>query len=189
MVSRRGRMPAGVQPRRLFCFAPPVARGTFVFDPSQAATSVSTARDSVSTPEMAVTSETSTPTFTADGLDNLPPTVPVVVPHGPELAVTLGSVLKATAVVATSPPTALSGAVQRAFAVAVSKTKSSAANDAILETYGSALNPAVASATITQSVDPWAWLAIENSWNSSDQNWTTDSQTEALDKVLARFGV
>jgi hypothetical protein len=41
----------------------------------------------------------------------------------------------------------------------------------------------------THSALPWAWLAaMENSGNSSDQNKATDSNVEALDKVLARFG-
>jgi hypothetical protein len=66
----------------------------------------------------------------------------------------------------------------------------SVAIDAVFASHRSALAQTVPAADIRQSARPWAWLAaIESSWNSSDQNKTTDSTVEALDEVLARFGV
>jgi autotransporter-associated beta strand protein len=67
---------------------------------------------------------------------------------------------------------------------------SSVARDAVFTSYRSAFDRTAAPADNAQSAHPWAWLAAsESSWNSSDQNKTTDSATAVLDKVLARFGL
>ncbi len=52
------------------------------------------------------------------------------------------------------------------------------------------LDRTFSAADYVQSACPCAWLvAIESSWNSSDQNKTTDLQLAALDLVLARYGL
>jgi len=62
--------------------------------------------------------------------------------------------------------------------------------NAVFTSRRSAFDQTVSPADIAQTALRWAWFAaIESSWNSSDQNKTTDSNVEALDKVLARFGV
>jgi hypothetical protein len=67
---------------------------------------------------------------------------------------------------------------------------SKATIDAVFASRRSALDRAVSPVDNAHSALPWAWLAaIENSGNSSDQNKATDSNVDALDKVLARFGV
>ncbi len=62
--------------------------------------------------------------------------------------------------------------------------------DAVFTPHRLAFDRTLLPAGNAQSAHPWAWLAaIESSWNSPNQNKTTDSNVEALDKVLARFGV
>jgi len=65
---------------------------------------------------------------------------------------------------------------------------SSVARDAVFASLGpSAARTAPVTGTV-QSARPWAWLAaIENAWQSSDQNRKDDAAVAALDKVLARF--
>ncbi len=138
------------------------AGGTFVFDPSQAGTSVAAA--GVAAP--AAASETPSPIGAASILAKASVTAPVV-------------------------PT-LSRLVQRQaenlfFGPAV---MSRATIDAVFASHRSAVDQTVSSPGIPHSAGSWAWLAaIESSWNSSDQNKTTESNVAALDRVLARFGV
>ncbi len=67
---------------------------------------------------------------------------------------------------------------------------SSATSDAVFRSYRSTFHRIAAPTDNAQSVRAWAWLAaIERSWNYADQDKTTGSTVEALDKVLARFGL
>jgi len=142
------------------------AGGTFVFDPSQSASNVSSAGLAVSTQSTAAASETATPIVAANVFANAPVTAPVV-------------------------PT-LSPFVQRqvenlSYGPA---TMSATTIDAVFASHRSALDQALSPADHAQSARPWAWLAaMESSGNSSEQNQTTNSAVAALDKLLARFGV
>jgi len=142
------------------------AGGTFIFDPSLSASSVSPAGLAVRAPNTAAASGASTPVF-------------------------MGSA-SANAQVTTSATSTLLPFLERPGKTLshVPSAMSSVASDAVFTSHRSAFDQALSPADIAQSARPRAWLAaIESSWNSSDQNKTTDSNVEALDKVLARFGV
>ena len=81
-------------------------------------------------------------------------------------------------------------AAKDAPAAATPVAMSRATIDAVFASRRSAFDPTVAPAANAQSAGAWARLvAIESSWNSSNQDNRTDPLVEALDRVLARFGV
>jgi len=142
------------------------AGGTFVFDPSQSASSVSAAGLASPAPGIAASSETSAPIDAARALDN--------------------------ASVSASAVSTLSTFLERQVKNLshVPASMSSVANDAVFASHRSVLDRTVSPAVSAQSTISWAWLAaIESSGTSSDQNRKTDSTVAALDMVLARFGV
>jgi len=152
------------------------AGGTFIFDPSQSASSVSAAGFTAAAPSVAAASETSLPilaastaasaSVTASTHSTLAPFLERQVEnlsYGPGIPATLGRT--------SEMPT----------------TMSRATIDAVFTSHRSAFDQTISPVDIARSAHPWAWLAAnESPWNSSDQNKMT---VEALDKVLARFGV
>jgi autotransporter-associated beta strand protein len=67
---------------------------------------------------------------------------------------------------------------------------SKATIDAVFASQRTVLDRTISSANNAQSAQLWSSLAaIESCWNPQDQNKTADLKVEALDKVLARFGV
>jgi len=156
------------------------AGGTFVFDPSQAASTSLAAGRAAPVPRTTVTSATSSPNIAASVPTNV--RVPVL-PLSATTAV-YGAVQQVSAVAAPS------STHFRTDAAATPASMSQVATDAVLTSHRSAFDQTVSPADLAQSVRPWAWLAaIEGSWNSANQNKTTDSTVAALDQVLARFGV
>jgi autotransporter-associated beta strand protein len=157
------------------------AGGTFVFDPSQAASNVSAAGLAAAAPEITVASESSTPIVVASALAQISVTTPIpsTLAPIPERQGEEPSFLPVTA----SPLLATSGST-----LATPAAMSSVARDAVFASLGpSAARTAPVTGTV-QSARPWAWLAaIENAWQSSDQNRKDDAAVAALDKVLARF--
>jgi len=142
------------------------AGGTFVFDPSQSASSVSAAGVAAPAPRTAATSGNSAPTVAARAFDNVSVSASALS--------TLPALLESQVRNLSHVPAALS----------------SVANDALFASHLSAVGQAFASPPITPPTRVWGWLAaIGSSWTSSDQNRKTDSTVAALDKVLARFGV
>jgi len=140
--------------------------GTFVFDPSQSASSVSAARVAAPAPGTATASGTSAPTVAARAFDNVSVSASALS--------TLPALLERQLRNLSHTPATLS----------------IVANDALFASHRSAINRTASPADTAQSVRPWAWLeAMENSLNSTDQNKTTGSMVGALDTVLARFGV
>ena len=138
------------------------ADGTFVFDPSQAGTSVSAAELAALT----AASATCPPIVAASVFANVPVTAPIVSTLSPFVQRQVENVSYGPA------------------------TMSRATIDAVFASHRSALDQTVSSPGIPHPAGSWAWLAaIETSWNSSDQNKTTDSKVAALDKVLAQYGV
>ena len=64
------------------------------------------------------------------------------------------------------------------------------ASDTVFKSYHLPADQTILPADNSHPAHPWAWLAtIESPSDSSDQNHKTTSTIEALDKVLARFGV
>jgi len=143
--------------------------GTFIFDPSQSASSVSAAGVVAGAPGIVATSDTAMPVVTASTPVKAAVTTPAISTVTPARRVHF-SLPQSFAALARMP-------------VDVSR----AAVDSVLASHRSAFGPAIASPPITPTTGAWAWLAATgSSGNSSDQNKTT---IEALDKVLARFGV
>jgi len=142
------------------------AGGSFVFDPSQSASSATTAGAVASARGTAAASETCAPIVAASTLAKGPVAASILSTVSPRLE----RQVKNLSHVPAAP--------------------SSVASDAVFASHRSTFDRIVAPVDNAQSARPWAWLAaIESAWNSSDQNQKTDSNVAALDKVLARFGV
>jgi autotransporter-associated beta strand protein len=152
------------------------AGGTFVFDPSRSASTVSAAGLAVPASGTTAASEISTPIIAANTLAKGP------------IGTTALSTLSAFSerqVRNLSQVPATSGIPMETPAV-MSRTTI----DAVFASHRLALDQSVSTAAVRQSAHPGAWLAaIESSWNSFDQNKMTDSTVTALDKVLAQYGV
>ena len=72
----------------------------------------------------------------------------------------------------------------------IAQTSGSVASDAFFASDRSALAETVPPAEIRQSVCPWAWTAaIESPSNAFDQNQKNGSTVEAVDKILAQYGL
>ena len=154
------------------------AGGTFVFDPSQAAAPIVARNDlataSVTTPAISSLSPSRPVT----------PNSPVVTPM--DFAASAGGV----AVQQATAFTAASSKHSRTDLSAGSAPMSSGASEVVFKSYRSPVDRTISRADNAQSAHPWAWLTtIESSWNSADENKTTESKVAALEKVLARFGV
>jgi RHS repeat-associated protein len=157
--------------------------GTFIFDPSQSASNLSSAGLTAPVSDTAAASETSTPVVAAGALANGPVSasapanvVPFSARHANHL---LDFPVIASPIAATSSSTS-----------EMPVDTSRVTVDAVFTTHRSAFDLTVSPADNAHSVIPWAWLgAIESSWNSSDRNKTTDWNVAALDEVLAGFGV
>ncbi|MGA2253622.1 MAG: autotransporter-associated beta strand repeat-containing protein [Thermoguttaceae bacterium] len=142
------------------------ASGTFIFDPSQSAPGTSATGVASPAPDTAAAPGLSAPIAVATALANGPVTASVVSTSSPFLGRRVKNLFYV--------PTALS----------------SVANDGVFTSHRSALDRTASSPDTPQSALPWAWLAaIEGCWNSSDQNKTTGSTVQALDEVLAQFGI
>ena len=157
------------------------AGGIFLFDASQAASSVSAAGLAAPSPATAAVSKASTPIVTARAQVEVP------VAESPLSTIwpfREKQVKNLPYVPVTAPVT------KAAPAAATPPTMSRASIDTVFATHRSAFDQTVPPGDIAQSTGPWAWLAaLESSWNTADHNQKTDSNVEALDKVLARFGV
>jgi autotransporter-associated beta strand protein len=155
------------------------AGGLFVFDPSQSASSSSAMGLAAPAPHTAATSETSRPIVTARALDNAPVSAPTVSNLSPFSERQIKNL--------SYPAVSERQAKDLSYVPAV---MSKATIDAVFASHRSALDQTVFSADNAHSALPWAWLAVmESSGNSSDQDQTTNAKVEALDKVLARFGL
>jgi len=157
------------------------AGGIFVFGPSQTASSVSAAGLAAPAAGTSAVSKASTPIVTASARVEVPVTaspLSIVSPF-------LGKQVKNPPYVPVTAPVA-----KAAPTPATPPTMSRASIDAVFATHRSAFDQTVPPADIVQPAFPWACLAaLETSWNTADYNQKTDSNVEALDKVLARFGV
>jgi autotransporter-associated beta strand protein len=157
------------------------AGGTFIFDPSQSASSVLAAGLPAPASGSAVASEASTPIVAVSALSNGPVTASAL----STLSAALERHLENLSYVPVTAPVA-----KAAPLAATPPAMSRATIDAVFASHRPAFDQTVLPADNSQSACPWAWLAaIESSWNSADQNQKTGSNVEALDKVLARFGV
>jgi autotransporter-associated beta strand protein len=160
------------------------AGGTFVFDPSQSASSSLAAGLAAPAPGRTTPSGLSTPIVAPSALDNVPGNASARSTLSPFLE----SQVKNLSHVPRTAPTlsATPGSTLQTPAI----NKSRATIFAVFASHRSALNRTVSSADIARSASSWAWLAaIESFWNSSGQNRMTGSTVEALDKVLAQFGL
>ncbi len=84
----------------------------------------------------------------------------------------------------------VSSAIAAATEAGRPATVSRVVNDAVLTSSWSAYYQNVGPADAAPTPWPWAWLgAIENFWNSSNQNKRTNATVAALDKVLAQYGL
>jgi autotransporter-associated beta strand protein len=61
--------------------------------------------------------------------------------------------------------------------------------DAVLTSHRSVLGPAIAPPHLVPASGAWMWLVTGSFANTSDISQTADSNVEALDTVLARFGL
>jgi autotransporter-associated beta strand protein len=189
------------------------AGGTFVFDPSQAAANLSAAAPAAPAQDITAATEMSAPIVAASSPANAPAAASVIPTFSPAIAATSRSLPTRSASennpvgapldIASLPATRVYDAVQHVSAVAAPSSAhfqtdppatptiaSSVASDTVFRLQRSAFNATIGPADNAQSAGAWAWLAaIESSWNSSDQNKTTDSAVAALDDVLARFGL
>lgn len=155
------------------------ADASSIFGASQAASSLSAAGLVAPMPDTVATSQTSTPIVVASALDNVPVTASTHSTLSPFLERQVKNLSYVPALSATSGSTSEMPAVV-----------SSARVDAVFASHRSAFGQTVSPADNAQSALPWAWLAaMESSWNSSDQDKTTDLNVEALNKVFARFGL
>jgi len=156
---------------------------TFLFDPSYSAANLASAGLTAPAPDTATASENPTPVVAANGLANGPvaasaaagvsPLIARPAKHLPDLPAI------ASLLVATSGRTA-----------EIPRDMSRLVVDAVFVSRRSAFDQTISPADNAHSAISWAWLGvIEGTWNSTDRNKTSDSQVEALDKVLARFGV
>ena len=155
------------------------AGGIFIFDPSQSASSASAAGLAMPVPRTAAASEIPTPVNAA-----IVPAKEPTTTSAPSATTANWAGLQLSAVAVPS---------SKHFRTDVLPTPApmlSVANDAVFKSHRSVFDQTVLPADNAQSAPPWAWLAaIESSWNTSDQNKTSGSTVEALDMVLARFGL
>jgi autotransporter-associated beta strand protein len=193
------------------------AGGVAVFDASPSASSLSAAGLTVRAPDTAATSETSTPIVATSAPTNVllaasnisipSPAISAALdsPSDTPLnlateAVMVGNTVQQAAVIAAPSSThwGTDRSASAASAVFVKDVPSVATPtalwglrvDAVFALHRSARDQTTLPADNAQSARPWAWpAAIESSWNSADQDKTTDAKIAALDKVLARFGV
>ncbi len=155
------------------------AGGVFVFDPSQAASSVSAAGVAASAPVAAAASAASTAMVTASTPANAAFTV------SESSTTSVCDAVQQVSVVASPLTTHFRTDVPAPMAAMASVT-----SDVVFKSYRSPSDRSVSPADDAHSARPWAWLAaIETFWNSAGQNQKSDSAVAALDEVLARFGV
>ncbi len=157
---------------------------TLIFDPGQAAASSSPVGLAASAAGIAAASQTSTPIIAASAPNNVPVTAFDLSIVSPAISATPGSP-------AETPAGAASAFVgQVAPSAATSPAISSVTIDAVFQAGRPAVDPTVSAPGIPQSARPWAWLAaMESSWDSSNRHEATGSTLQALDTVLARYGL
>ena len=152
------------------------AGGTLLFDPRQTASNASAAGLVAAAVGCSAAFRTSAPIAVASAPANGPVAASALSTLSPLLDRQVKNLSYAAALSAAS-----SGKAEMSAAI------SSVASDAVFASRRAAFDGIASSPDTPPSASASAWLAAnESSWNSSDQNKMT---VEALDKVLARFGV
>ncbi|MGA2255491.1 MAG: Ig-like domain-containing protein, partial [Thermoguttaceae bacterium] len=166
------------------------AGGTFVFDPSQSASGGLAAGFAAPPADIAAASETSTTIIAAGAVAHVPVTASAISTFSPAISAKPGIPSVTPVGKASSATTAAGNSVQKVLAVARPAAMSSIPVDAVFTLDRSAFDRTASAGSILQAASAWAWLAAnESSANSSDQQQKIGWVAEAVDKVLAEFGL